>query len=219
MEPKPGKPSAIPPSTAIATLLRLDTAVSLHLYTFFHPILPFSLLKCLELSGDGRVFFPIILSILFITRTLNPTPATLLLLNLLIGSLLDLLLIGLIKHLVQRPRPLYNKNMFLSFAVDHWSFPSGHSSRVSFIAAFCSFYSDQIADLWLVKQLNLGPESWILEYFVLMVGLWAAITSVSRVLLGRHFVLDVVAGALLGVLEGLLVLRVFNVDNFSFWFR
>lgn len=70
-----------------------------------------------------------------------------------------------------------------------------------------------------MKQLNLGPESWILEYFVLMVGLWAAITSVSRVLLGRHFVLDVVAGALLGVLEGLLVLRVFNVDNFSFWFR
>ncbi|KAH6777760.1 hypothetical protein C2S51_009072 [Perilla frutescens var. frutescens] len=132
------KPSAVPPptDTLLRRLINLDTAVSLHLYTFFHPVLPFSLLKCLELSGDGRLFFPITLSILFFNT--SPTAATLLLLNLLIGSLLDLLLIGIIKHLVQRPRPLYNKNMFLSFAVDHWSFPSGHSSRVSFIATFSS---------------------------------------------------------------------------------
>ncbi|XP_057775612.1 probable lipid phosphate phosphatase beta [Salvia miltiorrhiza] len=204
-------------SSVLCRLINLDAAVSLHLYTFFHPILPFSLLKSLELSGDGRLFFPITLSILFINTA--PTPATLLLLNLLIGSILDLLLIGLIKHLIQRPRPVYNKNMFLSFAVDHWSFPSGHSSRVSFIATFCSIYSVQIADLWIVKLSNLDAHTWILEYFALMVWLWAGITSISRVLLGRHFVLDVVAGALLGVLEGLLVFRVFNVENFSFWFR
>ncbi|KAH6787358.1 hypothetical protein C2S52_006910 [Perilla frutescens var. hirtella] len=213
------KPSAVPPptDTLLRRLINLDTAVSLHLYTFFHPVLPFSLLKCLELSGDGRLFFPITLSILFFNT--SPTAATLLLLNLLIGSLLDLLLIGIIKHLVQRPRPLYNKNMFLSFAVDHWSFPSGHSSRVSFIATFSSIYSDQIADFWLLKLGNLDAESWIVENFVLLVGLWAAVTSVSRVLLGRHFMLDVVAGALLGVLEGLLVFRVFNFENLSFWFR
>lgn len=209
------KVSAVP--SPLRRLVELDTAVSLHLYTFFHPILPFSLLKLLELSGDGRLFFPITLSILFFNT--DPTPATLLLLNLLIGSVLDLLLIGLIKHLIQRPRPVYNKNMFLSFAVDHWSFPSGHSSRVSFIAAFFSFFSEQIADFWLLKPYNVDAESWIARYFVLMVMLWASITSVSRVLLGRHFVLDVVAGALLGVLEGLLVLRVFNVENLSFWLR
>ncbi|KAH6777893.1 hypothetical protein C2S52_006606 [Perilla frutescens var. hirtella] len=213
------KPSAVPypTDTLLRRLINLDTAVSLHLYTFFHPVLPFSLLKCLELSGDGRLFFPITLSILF--SNITPTAATILLLNLLIGSLLDLLLIGLIKHLVQRPRPLYNKNMFLSFAVDHWSFPSGHSSRVSFIATFSSIYSDQIVDFWLLKLGNLDAESWIVEHFVLMVGLWAAVTSVSRVLLGRHFMLDVVAGALLGILEGLLVFRVFNFENLSFWFR
>lgn len=201
-------------SPLLRRLIELDTAVSLHLYTFFHPILPFYLLKLLELSGDGRLFFPIALSILFFNT--DPTPSTLLLLNLLIGSVLDLLIIGLIKHLIQRPRPVYNKYMFLSFAVDHWSFPSGHSSRVSFIAAFCSFFSEQIADFWLP---NLDAESWIARYFVLMVMLWASITSISRVLLGRHFVLDVVAGGLLGVLEGLLVLRVFNVENLSFWLR
>lgn len=206
-----------PHPSLLRRLINLDAAVSHRLYTFFNPVLPFYLLKSLEISGDGRLFFPITLSILFINTT--TTPATILLLNLLIGSILDLLLIGLIKHLIQRPRPLYNKNMFLSFAVDHWSFPSGHSSRVSFIATFCAFYSDQIADFWLVKLSNLDAHCWIVEYFALMVWLWAAITSISRVLLGRHFVLDVVAGALLGFFEGLLVFRVFNVENFSFWLR
>ncbi|KAL1556279.1 putative lipid phosphate phosphatase beta [Salvia divinorum] len=212
------EPSAHP--SLLRRLIKLDAAVSLHLYTFFHPILPFSLLKSLELSGDGRLFFPITLSILlFNTPPTSTTPATILLLNLLIGSILDLLLIGLTKHLIQRPRPVYNKNMFLSFAVDHWSFPSGHSSRVSFIATFCSFYSHQIADFWLVKLPNFDAHSWIVEYFALIVWLWAGITSASRVLLGRHFVLDVVAGVLLGVLEGFLVFRVFNVENFSFWLK
>lgn len=221
--------SKSPPQSRSPTLLRrvinLDTAVSLHLYTFFQPILPFSFLKSLELSGDGRLFFPIILSILLTTTpiaTLTTTfssPSTLLLLNLLIGSLLDLLLIGLIKHLIQRPRPVYNKNMFLSFAVDHWSFPSGHSSRVSFIATFCFFYSNHIREALLTNLLNLDAKSAIVEYFAVLVGVWAAITSVSRVLLGRHFVLDVVAGGCLGVLEGLLVFRALNYENLSSWFR
>lgn len=213
------KPSSAPP--LLRRLINLDTVASLHLYTFFQPILPFSLLKSLELSGDGRLFFPITLSILVASTTPAATLTTpiSLLLNLLIGSLLDLLLIGLIKHIVQRPRPVYNKNMFLSFAVDHWSFPSGHSSRVSFIAAFCFFYCNQIRDALLIHLLNFDVESAIVKHFVLVVGIWAAITSISRVLLGRHFVLDVFAGALLGVLEGVLVYRVFNCENFSSWLR
>ncbi|PIN07772.1 putative protein containing PAP2 domain [Handroanthus impetiginosus] len=222
-------PHPPPPQGSSTTLLRrlieLDKAVSLHLYTFFQPILPFSLLKSLELSGDGRLFFPIILSILLTTTpiaaltAISPTITTLLLLNLLIGALLDLLLIGLIKHLLQRPRPVYNKDMFLSFAVDHWSFPSGHSSRVSFIATFCFFYFNQIKEVLLLNYLNFEAESEIVENFLLVVGFWAAITSFSRVLLGRHFVLDVVAGACLGVLEGVLVFRVFNYENLSSRFR
>ncbi|GFQ04016.1 probable lipid phosphate phosphatase beta [Phtheirospermum japonicum] len=215
------------PATLLRRLIHLDTVVSLNLYTFFHPILPFSLLKTLELSGDGRLFFPIILSLLFTTTPIatlatTATPiatASILLLNLLIGSFLDLLLICLIKHLIQRPRPVYNKNMFRSFSVDHWSFPSGHSSRVFFIAVFCFFYSCQIREVLVTNIENVGAGSWIMEHFVVVVWVWATITSISRVLLGRHFVLDVVAGACLGVFEGFLVFRLFNYDKLSLWFR
>ncbi|XP_073056040.1 probable lipid phosphate phosphatase beta [Primulina eburnea] len=206
-------PPAPPRATLLRVLLDVDAAVSLHIYTFFHPIIPFPLLKSLEFSGDGRLFFPIILSLLLTRTTTN-----LLLLNLLLGSFLDLLLIGLLKHLIQRPRPVYNKNMFLSFAVDHWSFPSGHSSRVSFIATLFYFYSDPVRQV-LVALSKFDAEAVFVKYFVVVVGLWAAITSVSRVLLGRHFVLDVVIGACLGVAEGTFVVRVFNYEKLSSLFR
>jgi membrane-associated phospholipid phosphatase len=73
--------------------------------------------------------------------------------------------------------------MYVAVAVDHWSFPSGHSSRAFLIAAFLAGGS------------GLPREA---------LYLWAAATSASRVLLGRHYVLDVVAGAWLGVLEAWL---------------
>lgn len=76
-------------------------------------------------------------------------------------------------------------------SIDNFSFPSGHASRVCYIAAFVSFLDDFSETYW----------------FVLSVWAWATLTSFSRVLLGRHFVLDVLAGACLGVLEAVFVFR------------
>ncbi|KAF7148200.1 hypothetical protein RHSIM_Rhsim03G0239900 [Rhododendron simsii] len=208
-----------PPPSILNRLIDIDKSVSLHLHSTAQPFLPRSLLKTLEISGDGRLFFPLAISLL-----LSPlsTATTSLLSSLLIGAVLDLLLVGLTKHLVRRPRPVYNKDMFLSFAVDHWSFPSGHSSRVCFVAAFLSLSSAAIRDA--IAQLRLSRVEYVDKLFdsvgiddgaavnlvVLVACSWAAATSISRVLLGRHFVCDVIAGALLGVLEALLVFRFIN---------
>ncbi|XP_071918397.1 probable lipid phosphate phosphatase beta [Coffea arabica] len=205
-----------PPSSGLRHLIKFDTALSLRLYTITQPILPYSLLKSLEFSGDGRLFFPLILSLLlYPLSTTTAATTNPFLLDLFLGALLDLLLIGLLKHLIRRPRPVYNKNMFVSFAVDHWSFPSGHSSRVSFIATLFYFYSNWVRNLLINSRLN----QFVVENIVLIVASWAVITSVSRVLLGRHFVLDVFAGMFLGVLEGFFVFRVFNCENLSSFLR
>ncbi|XP_027181833.1 probable lipid phosphate phosphatase beta [Coffea eugenioides] len=205
-----------PPSSVLRDLIKFDTALSLRLYTITQPILPYSLLKSLEFSGDGRLFFPLILSLLLYPLSITTAATTNpFLLDLFLGALLDLLLIGLLKHLIRRPRPVYNKNMFVSFAVDHWSFPSGHSSRVSFIATLFYFYSNWVRNLLINSRLN----QFVVENIVLIVASWAVITSVSRVLLGRHFVLDVFAGMFLGVLEGFFVFRVFNSENLSSFLR
>ncbi|CAN6273783.1 unnamed protein product [Urochloa humidicola] len=73
--------------------------------------------------------------------------------------------------------------MYVAVAADHWSFPSGHSSRAFLVAAF-------------LAAGGFRPREALF--------LWAATTSASRVLLGRHYVLDVIAGALLGVFEAWL---------------
>nr|CAD1844867.1 unnamed protein product [Ananas comosus var. bracteatus] len=164
----------------------------------FLPV-PRSLLKALEVSGDGRFWFPVVLALL----PLSSSVAFSLLLGLLLGSLLDLLLVGLLKHLVRRPRPVYNKGMSLAFALDHWSFPSGHSSRVFFIASFLHLSSASLRR-WIRRGGGAGDGA---DLVVRLVFLWSAATSASRVLLGRHFVFDVLAGACLGVVEALITFR------------
>ncbi|XP_058206726.1 probable lipid phosphate phosphatase beta [Rhododendron vialii] len=218
-----------PPLSILNRLIDIDKSVSLHLHSTAQPFLPRSLLKTLEISGDGRLFFPLAISLL-LSPLSTATATASLLSSLLIGAVLDLLLVGLTKHFVRRPRPVYNKDMFLSFAVDHWSFPSGHSSRVCFVAAFLSLSSATIRDA--IAQLRLSRVEYVdklidsvgiddgaaVNLVVLVACSWAAATSISRVLLGRHFVCDVIAGALLGVLEALLVFRFINYSILESYF-
>ncbi|KAL7594676.1 hypothetical protein Lser_V15G27569 [Lactuca serriola] len=214
---KPSRPPPPPSTSLLRHLVNFDTAVSLTLYNLTQPILPRPFLKLLEISGDGRLFFPILLSLLLSPlRSASPLLLTLLV-NLLIGSLLDLILIGLIKHIVRRPRPVYNKHMFLTFAVDHWSFPSGHASRVCFTASLFYLSSDLIPSIFLqLKSGMLGLDEFesVKRLNVLVIA-WATATSVSRVLLGRHFVFDVAAGAGLGVLNASFVFHFLNCEFFS----
>ncbi|XP_075102896.1 putative lipid phosphate phosphatase beta [Nicotiana tabacum] len=207
-----------PPSPSLLRrIVDLDTAISLRLYTLTHPILPYYFLKTLEISGDGFLFFPLILSLLLYPLTLSTTTETsnnIFLINLLLGGIVDLIVIGSLKHLIRRPRPVYNKNMFLSFSVDHWSFPSGHSSRVSFIATVFYLYSDFVKDILIQLKYDL-----FVDYLMLIVIGWAATTSLSRILLGRHFMFDVVAGVFLGVLEGMFVFWIFNYVTLTSFLR
>ncbi|KAK4802958.1 hypothetical protein SAY86_001161 [Trapa natans] len=86
-------------------LSAVDIALSrtLYSYNFF----PRRLFLLLELSADFRLFFSLALSIY-----LSPALSTLLrpfLVPLIFGLLLDLALVGLIKVIFRRPRPLYNR--------------------------------------------------------------------------------------------------------------
>ncbi|CAL5228821.1 g12022 [Coccomyxa viridis] len=104
--------------------------------------------------------------------------------NLLLGLLIDLAYVGLLKGAIRRPRPVYNNasDFLLVVKVDQYSFPSGHAARVMFLAIF--------AFMWLHER-----------HAGLAVGIciWAGVTALSRCLMGRHYLGDVLAGALTGV--------------------
>ncbi len=71
---------------------------------------------------------------------------------------------------------------------DPHSFPSGHAARAFMLA---------------VMALLLGPA-----WFGLLLLVWAPLVSLARVATGVHYLTDIVAGALLGVVVGYLVVLV-----------
>lgn len=101
-----------------------------------------------------------------------------------IGILATALVVMAIKFTVRRRRPegewgsIYRKT-------DPHSFPSGHAARAAMLV---------------VMTASLGP-SWL---WMLLLP-WALAVVLARVVMGVHYLSDVVAGAGLGLLMGLLV--------------
>ena len=91
-----------------------------------------------------------------------------------------------IKFLVRRQRPAGDWGSIYRNTDPH-SFPSGHAARAFLIAVIAA----GLGPLWLAIAL------WI----------WAPLVAVARVVMGVHYVSDVVAGGLLGLCMGVFALR------------
>lgn len=109
-----------------------------------------------------------------------------------------------VKFLVKRKRPegewggIYRNT-------DPHSFPSGHAARAFLIAVV----GTALAPPWLAAVL------WV----------WAPLVALARVAMGVHYLSDILAGAVLGVLVGLLGLQFYQalvtwftgLTGFMFW--
>lgn len=102
---------------------------------------------------------------------------------------LDLVVSGTLKAIVRRPRPSTNSSsdMFFVVSVDHFSFPSGHTTRATMLAV-----------LALIRL----PLSVLTQYLSIV---WAFCIAASRVMLGRHHLSDVFFGAIIGYVQALAV--------------
>ena len=109
-----------------------------------------------------------------------------------------------IKFIVRRRRPEGEWGGIYR-STDPHSFPSGHAARAFLIAAVASAF----VPAWLAIIL------WI----------WAPLVSLARVAMGVHYVSDVVAGAVIGVLTALVGLQIYqpllarltNLIGFPLW--
>lgn len=97
---------------------------------------------------------------------------------------LAVLVLG-IKFIVRRQRPPGEWGAIYRNTDPH-SFPSGHAAR-SFMLAALAF--------------GLGPQ-----WFAVLLLVWAPLVSLARVATGVHYISDVIAGGILGVLAGKLFL-------------
>lgn len=93
---------------------------------------------------------------------------------------------GLMKFVFARPRPGLSDGALVIASSGWYSFPSSHAAISWALAAILSFYAPRFRWGW----------------FVL-----AAIISFTRIYLGVHFPLDVVAGAIIGYGMGIFALQ------------
>ena len=91
-----------------------------------------------------------------------------------------------IKFTVRRQRPPGEWGAIYRNTDPH-SFPSGHAARAAMLA---------------VLAIGLGPA-----WFGWLVGLWAPLVSLARITTGMHYLSDVLAGIILGILAGLFLLQ------------
>ena len=84
-----------------------------------------------------------------------------------------------IKFIVRRQRPEGDWGAIYRNTDPH-SFPSGHAARAVMLAGLC----------W---TLGIQPLAWILT-------LWVPLVSLARVMMGVHYLVDVIAGWVLGLL-------------------
>jgi undecaprenyl-diphosphatase len=109
-----------------------------------------------------------------------------------------------IKFRIKRKRPEGEWGRIYRFTDPH-SFPSGHAARAFLIATIAA---------------GLGPAGLAIALWI-----WAPIVALARVAMGVHYLSDIVAGALFGILVALIGLQVyqplltwiFNLLGFSLW--
>ena len=110
----------------------------------------------------------------------------------------------LIKFRIKRRRPEGEWGQIYRNTDPH-SFPSGHTARAFLIATIAS---------------GLGP-AWL----AIALWIWAPLVGLARVAMGVHYVSDIVAGMLLGILVALIGLQLylplfnwaFKLLGFSLW--
>ncbi|NJD59295.1 MAG: hypothetical protein C3F13_03655 [Anaerolineales bacterium] len=106
---------------------------------------------------------------------------------LIISILITAGVVFIIKFTVRRSRPQGEWGKFYR-STDPHSFPSGHAVRSMMLA---------------VVMLGLGPL-----WLGLVLIIWAPLVGLARVAMGVHYLSDVVAGMILGIVMGGLVLLV-----------
>lgn len=104
--------------------------------------------------------------------------------NMILGLILDIIFVAVSKAIIRRRRPTEDP---YSLGPDKYSFPSGHASRSVFILCFFTMLHPVTIFVW--------PS----------LAAWCFSVCLSRLILYRHHILDVVAGIFLGLFEALVL--------------
>lgn len=194
------KASRVPP--ALQQILKYDAYITNEFLTWINKLIVVDTLttycKALEISCHGIPWFAFWIAFTWLFD--NPTLVQMQV-NILLGLFIDIVMVAVAKAYFRRKRPprnIYN-DPIANISMDVFSFPSGHASRSVFVAYF-------FTRLWPVHFI-------LIPLFIV----WSVAVCLSRLLLNRHYILDILGGALLGILNGLLIDLLWVEDSTARW--
>ncbi len=165
----------------IKTLLNADQRITLKLRIAEKPGRLKSILGIISHSGDSWYWAAALILVILI----GPQDWRYRSVVMLIAILVMAPLVLLVKHLIRRQRPEGDWGAVYRRTDPH-SFPSGHAVRAFMLAVLAA---------------GLGPP-----WFSIATAIWAPLVGLSRTAMGVHYVSDVVAGLVLGLIAGGIIL-------------
>ena len=172
----------------------LDQQATLYINSLHHP----SLDKAMMLLSDKPIWYPLYAVLIGLIIYKARKRSWLVLLNIaLLITLSDRISSGLIKPLALRLRPCHESLLYPLLHLPDgcggsYGFVSSHAANVFAISTFLFFY--------------FNTSKWTLLLF-----LWAALVSYSRIYLGAHYLGDILVGGMLGAGLGWLVYKSYLV--------
>ncbi len=116
-----------------------------------------------------------------------------------LGSLFAIILFFAFKETISRPRP--DVDLMWHYQKTK-SFPSGHSLLSTFVYSFF---------LFILLDLSIKKNKKILIYVITITLL--LIIYISRMILGCHYLTDIIGGILLGLSLSFIAMFIFNITN------
>lgn len=110
----------------------------------------------------------------------------------LISVVMTMVVITAIKYLVRRQRPRL-PGEFVVFAYDKYSFPSGHAGRMAVLMTSLSLFFPYLG--WLLIPLAFS-------------------VAIARIVVGIHYLSDIVVGLLVGIVIGWFFFSLFSIPIF-----
>ena len=168
---------------SVSELLKLDARLSARIGVAERPGFLRSLCSFLAHSGDSWFWWPGMGLLWLLGSSFWKSWALTILFSIMALSVL----VMLIKFTIRRRRPEGEWGRWYR-ATDPHSFPSGHAARTVMIATIA---------------IGLGP-TWL----ALVLCIWAPLVALARVAMGVHYLSDVIAGGILGIICGIVVLQI-----------
>ncbi len=162
------------------SLLDFDARISEKMRVAESPGLLRSVAAFLAHSGDSWFCLAVLALVWWRGTPTWAWRATILIIAIIITAVIVLLL----KFAIRRQRPEGDWGDIYRTTDPH-SFPSGHATRAFMLATMA---------------IALGPI-----WFAIALSIWAPLVAIARVAMGVHYLSDVVAGLVIGVLMGVLI--------------